>query len=59
MNLVFFTYLGSWQTIPSGHAFMSVIFYGMITYFVGGWLIGFLILAFFILIFKKYFATIN
>ncbi len=84
---------------PSGHALMSVIFYGAITYFVyklckkkwqkiilsivfvalifligfsriylgvhwisdviAGWLMGFSILAFFILIFKKYFVILN
>jgi len=84
---------------PSGHALMSVIFYGAIAYLIyklckktwqkiilltgfaaliiligfsraylgvhwasdvaAGWLVGFSILLFFILIFKKYFATLN
>ncbi len=89
----------SGYSFPSGHAVISVIFYGMVVYFIyklcrkiwqkiillvafatlilligfsriylgvhwasdiiAGWLIGFAILLFFILIFKKYFATLN
>ena len=86
-------------SFPSGHALMSVVFYGAIAYFiyklyqkmwqkivlaavfaalifligfsrvylgvhwvsdvVAGWLVGFLILIFLILIFKRYFTTLN
>ena len=95
----FFLISESGYSFPSGHAVMSVIFYGAIAYFIyklckkiwqkiilstgfavlivligfsriylgvhwasdviAGWLIGFSILVFFILIFRKYFATLS